>query len=234
MQNPQNTMISRDTGTLVSTFMGKVYGWMMLALVISGLVAYYVAHSPALYTRLFGSSGMVIGLIVVWFGLVIVLSAAINKLSAPAASLMFIVYSVVTGVVLSSIFIVYTKSSIASVFFICAAMFGVMSVIGIFIKRDLSGVGSFMFIGLIGIIIASIVNIFLKSPMLYWVISYIGVFVFLGLTAADTQKLKQTAHALEGADGGVVLKYSIIGALTLYLDFINLFLFLLRIFGDRR
>lgn len=167
-------------------------------------------------------------------GLVFVLSGMVQKLSAAAATSLFMLYSALTGLTLASIFIVYTYSSIASTFVVTAGMFGAMSLYGYTTKRDLSGIGSMMFMGLIGIILASLVNIWLKSPALTWVITYAGVIIFVGLTAYDTQKLKAMGEQLNPEDKDNFRKYSILGALTLYLDFINLFLMLLRIFGNRR
>lgn len=158
----------------------------------------------------------------------------VNRLSGTAATSLFMLYSALTGLTLSSILIMYTGASIASTFVICAGMFGAMSFYGYTTKRDLSGMGSMLFMGLIGIILASLVNIWLKSPALMWVVTYIGVLVFVGLTAYDTQKLKNLGAQLDVNDKDSFRKYSIVGALTLYLDFINLFLMLLRIFGNRR
>lgn len=225
-------MISQSSGA-VQVFMGKVYAWMAAALVLTGSVAYFTAHSETLLRMLFSNSMTVWILFFATLGLVFTISGMINRISAGLAAFLFILYSALMGLMLSSIFIVYTKSSIASVFFITAGMFAVLSVFGMVTKRDLTGMGRFMFMGLIGIIIASIVNFFLKSPSVYWVVSYLGVFIFAGLTAYDTQKLKNMAYQIEGGPADMVLKMSIVGALTLYLDFINMFLFLLRIFGNR-
>jgi hypothetical protein len=214
-------------------FFRRVYSWMGAGLALTGLVALYTYSSPALLQLIFGNKIVFYGLIIAEFGLVIALSAAINRLSATMAMLMFCVYAALSGLTFASIFVVYTSSSIASTFFITAGTFGAMSIYGHVTKRDLSGWGSFLFMGLIGVVIASVVNIFLKSPMLTWVSSCIGVLVFVGLTAYDTFKLKQMAiHGF--ADEEEARKAGILGALTLYLDFINLFLLLLRLFGDRR
>jgi FtsH-binding integral membrane protein len=229
-----NRLIVNSQASVVSAFMTKVYGWMTFALLITGGVAWFVSNTPSIYIPLFSNSFAPIILMVLTVGLVMVISGAINKLSVSAAVGLFTLYSVLMGVTLSAVFLIYTRSSIASTFFISAAMFGVMSIFGMLTKHNLSGMGRFMMMGLIGIIIASIVNIFLKSEPLYWVITYIGVLVFAGLTAYDTQRLKETAYQLQGADASMVTKVSITGALSLYLDFINLFLMLLRILGDRR
>ncbi len=174
------------------------------------------------------------GLIILQLGLVFVISGMVNRLSGTMATGLFMLYSALTGLTLSSIFIAYTYSSIASTFVVTAGMFGAMSLYGYTTKRDLSGFGSMLFMGLIGIVLASLVNIWLKSPALMWAITYIGVLVFVGLTAYDTQKLKAMGEQLNADDKDSFRKYAIVGALTLYLDFINLFLMLLRIFGNRR
>jgi len=164
----------------------------------------------------------------------IVLSGMIDRLSGSTATTIFMLYSALSGLTLTSIFIAYTASSIVSVFFITAGMFAALAFYGYTTKRDLSGLGRFLFMGLIGIVIASVVNIFMKSAPLMWAITYIGVFVFAGLTAYDTQKLKAFGEKLSTDDPNAFRRYAIFGALTLYLDFINLFLMLLRILGDRR
>lgn len=229
MENSQ--ISSTQTQSVVGAFMTKVYSWMTLALFITGIVAMYVASSEQLLTIVFGTKYMFMGLIIAQLGVVWYLSARVSKLSYSTATIMFILYSVLSGVTLSSIFIIYTASSIASTFFITAGTFGIMSLAGFFTKKDLSGFGSIMMMGLIGIIIASVVNYFLQSSTLNYIISYIGVMVFVGLTAYDTQKLKIMATQL---DAEQAKKGSIMGALTLYLDFINLFLYLLRVLGDRK
>ena len=174
------------------------------------------------------------GLIIAQLALVFILSGMVHKMSGALATTLFMLYSALTGVTISSVLIVYTYSSVASTFFICAAMFGSLSVYGYTTKRSLTGMGSFLFMGLIGIIIASIVNIFMQSSMMSMVISYAGVLIFAGLTAYDTQKLKDMGSEINQEDKENMRRYSIMGALTLYLDFINLFLMLLRILGDRR
>jgi uncharacterized protein len=214
-------------------FIVKVYGWMTLALAITGLTALYVARSETLLELIFGSPVVFWGLIIGELILVSVLVAAVRKISAFAATLVFIAYSVLNGLTLSSIFILYTTGSIASTFFVTAGTFGVMSVYGFVTKRDLTGFGSFLSMGLIGLVIASIVNIFLQNETVYWLSTYIGVFIFVGLTAYDTQKIKNlNVIGNEGTDEDK--KEAIMGALTLYLDFINLFLMLLRIMGNRK
>ncbi|OQX61242.1 MAG: hypothetical protein B5M56_09605 [Desulfococcus sp. 4484_241] len=224
-----------QTQAMVNGFIRSVYNWMAIGLAITGLVAYYTAHSPSLLSFILGNQAVFFVLIIAELGMVFYLSARIQKIEASTATILFMVYSLLNGLTLSFIFIVYTASSIASTFFICAATFGACSIYGMATKRDLTGVGQFMFMGLIGIIIASIVNMFLRSPGMNAIINYIGVFVFVGLTAYDTQKLKQMALTQpEGLDAGVARKGAIMGALALYLDFINMFIFLLQIFGGRR
>jgi len=218
----------------VNSFIRSVYNWMAIGLGITGLVAYYVANSESLQQLIFGNRILFFGLIIAEFGLVIAISARIQKMQASTATALFVLYSALNGATLSMIFLIYTASSITSTFFICAGTFVACSIYGWTTKRDLTSVGGFMAMGLIGIIIASVVNIFLRSPAMYMIISYIGVIVFVGLTAYDTQHLKNMAATQpDGLEVGVVRKGAILGALKLYLDFINLFLMLLRIFGNR-
>lgn len=213
--------------------MRKVYLWMALAMVITGLTSYYVATSPALLEMIFTNSAVLWGLIIGELALVFGLSAAINKLSLPVATLMFVLYSVVNGATLSFVFLVYTSTSIVNVFLITAITFAVMAAYGYFTKKDLTSWGRMLFMVLIGLIIASIVNIFLKSSGMNMVISYIGVLVFVGLTAYDSQKIKEML--MQAPDAGETMqKLALLGALSLYLDFINLFLYLLRILGSSR
>jgi hypothetical protein len=206
---------------------------MTAGLALTALASMLTLSSQQMLNLIFGNKLVFYALIFGELGLVIALSAAINKISSTTATLMFLLYSALTGVTFASLFLVYTSSSIASTFFIAAGTFGSVSVYGYATKRDLTGWGSFFFMGLIGIIIASVVNIFLQSAMLTWIISYVGVFVFVGLTAYDTQKIKQIGAA-GFSDEESQKKSAIIGALRLYLDFINLFLMLLRIMGNRR
>lgn len=212
--------------------MRKVYVWMALALVITGLTAYGVATSPGLLMTLVSNQALLWGLVIADFALVIGLTAAINRLSLTTATLMFVVYSVLTGAMLSSIFVVYTMSSIASVFFITAGTFAVMAFVGYTTKKDLSSMGRLLFMALIGIIIATIVNFFVKSSGLELIVSYVGVIVFVGLTAYDTQKIKQMLVQADDTSESMQ-KLALLGALTLYLDFLNLFLYLLRLFGKK-
>jgi len=220
---------------LVNSFIRSVYNWMAIGLALTGFVAYYAAHNKTLIQLIYGNPMSVIILLVAELGLVFYLSARIQRLEASTATGLFMLYAALNGATLSFIFLVYSSTSIASTFFICAATFVACSIYGMTAQRDLTSVGSFMMMGLIGIIIASLVNMFLKSSAMAMIISYIGVFVFVGLTAYDTQKLKHMALTQpDGLDAGVVRKGAILGALTLYLDFINLFLMLLRIFGNSR
>lgn len=210
------------------TFIQRVYQWMAAGLAFTGAVSIWVASSPALLQAL--SGGMFFVLMLVELGLVFWLSARALQMSPTAAIGAFLVYSGLNGLTLSFIFLVYTSASIASVFFITAGTFAAVSLYGWVTKQDLTSMGGLLFMGLIGLIIASVVNIFLRSPALYWVISYVGVALFIGLTAYDTQQLKR----IHQSGAGSTDQMAILGALKLYLDFINLFLMLLRIFGRRR
>ncbi len=212
----------------VNGFIRSVYNWMAIGLALTGFVAFYVSRTMVI------PPGIFFGLIIAELGLVFYLSARIQKLKASTATALFVAYAALNGVTLSSLFLYYTHSSIVSTFFVCAGTFGVCSVYGMVTKRDLTSLGGFMAMGLIGIIIASIVNMFLQSAGMSMIISYVGVLVFVGLTAYDTQKLKEMAASQpDGLSNAVVRKGAIMGALTLYLDFINLFIMLLRIMGDR-
>ena len=210
--------------------MRKVYTWMTLALLITGVTAFGVASSPTLFMSL---SKMMWGLIIAELALVFILSGAINRLSLGTATLMFIGYSVLNGAMLSSIFLVYEPMVIAKVFFITAGTFGAMTVYGYTTKKDLTSMGKILFMALIGLIIATVVNMFLKSPGFDYILSYIGVAIFIGLTAWDSQKIKEMLQTQYDMSEGAQ-KLALLGALTLYLDFINLFLYLLRIFGNNR
>ena len=224
---------SRDIQRVQQAFLTKVYGWMMLGLFLTAVTALFTVNSEAMLSFVFSSKLTFYGLIFAQLGLVIFLSARIQKMSASTATLAFLAYAILTGITLSSIFFVYRTDSIVTTFLTCALMFGSMSLYGYVTKRDLNGVGQFMMMGLFGIVIASLLNIFLRSDDLSWIISFIGVIVFTGLTAYDTQKMKSMSYVMmEGNE--VARKGAIMGALTLYLDFINLFLMLLRLFGNRR
>ncbi|MBS0969595.1 Bax inhibitor-1/YccA family protein [Chimaeribacter arupi] len=229
-----NNSAIQGVGTGIQTYMAQVYGWMTCGLLLTAFVSWYAANTPAVMQAIFSSQITFFGLIIAQLAVVFVLSGLVNRLSGAAATALFMLYSVLTGLTMSSIFVLYTYSSIASTFVVTGGMFGAMSLFGYTTKRDLSGMGSMLFMALIGIVLASLVNIWLKSTALMWAVTYIGVIVFVGLTAYDTQKLKNIGEQLDPADRDGFRKYSIVGALTLYLDFINLFLMLLRIFGNRR
>ncbi|QMI04619.1 Bax inhibitor-1/YccA family protein [Citrobacter sp. RHB25-C09] len=218
----------------LQTYMAQLYGWMTVGLLLTAFIAWYAANSSAFMELLYTNRIFFFGLVIAQLAVVFVLSGLVNRLSAGVMTTLFMLYSVLTGLTLSSIFIIYTASSIASTFVVTGGMFGVMSLWGYTTKRDLSGWGNMLFMALIGIILASLVNFWLKSEALMWAVTYIGVVVFVGLTAYDTQKLKNIGEQIDVRDTSNLRKYSILGALTLYLDFINLFLMLLRIFGNRR
>ena len=214
----------------VSRIMKRVYLKMFLAMIVTAVTSFVCMNVPAVFFTLMNNSGLYFGLLIAEVVLVFVLAGALNKLSSPVASLIFYVYSILNGVVLSAILAAYTASSVFSTFVITAAVFGTMTVYGYVTKSDLSRVGTFLFMALIGLIICTIVNIFMKSSTMEWIISFAGVVIFIGLTARDTQKIKQMAAMTDGSQAG---KLATIGALSLYLDFVNLFLYLLRFFGNR-
>ena len=231
----QLSAYKQRTEVRVNEFVRSVYNWMGMGLAITGLVAWYVSSNDAIFNAVIGNRMIFWVLIIAEFGLVIAISGAMNRLSGSAATGLFLLYSALNGATLSIIFRIFRMESIATTFFVCALTFLACSVYGWTTKKDLTSIGGFMFMGLIGIIIASIVNIFVHSSALYYAISYVGVVVFVGLTAYDTQKIKDMAATQPaGLDGDVVRKGAILGALRLYLDFINLFLMLLRIFGGSR
>ena len=219
--------------TAFPALMRKVFVWITLALAITGLTAYGVATSPTILSLIFSSKVTFFGLIIAEFALVFAISGAINRLSLSTATLLFILYSVINGATLSSIFFVFSVATISKVFFITAGTFGAMALVGYTTKTDLTSMGKLLFMALLGIIIASVVNMFVASSGLDLILSYVGVLVFVGLTAYDTQKIKQMCQAAPDA-GESSQKLALIGALSLYLDFINLFLYLLRIFGNNR
>jgi FtsH-binding integral membrane protein len=229
--------------TRVNEFVRSVYNWMAIGLGLTGFVAFYVAHSDPVLRLLFRvvdnqlrPTMLFYGLIVAELALVFGLSLRVNKMRASTATAVFVIYAALNGVTLSVVFLAYTGASIVSTFFICAATFIACSLYGWMTKRDLTSLGGFLFMGLIGIIIATLVNaVFVRSGAMAMIISYVGVFVFLGLTAYDTQYIKNMALTQPAdIEAGVMRRGAIVGALKLYLDFINLFLMLLRILGDRR
>lgn len=216
-----------------ANFISRVYAWMSLALFLTAVTSFFVASSPALLSVIFGNKLVFYGLIIGELALVFYLSSALMRLSSSTATALFLGYAILNGLTMAFIFIIYTAGSIASTFLITAGIFGIMSAYGFYTKRDLTTLGNLCFMGLIGVVLASIVNIFWQNSTFYWITTCIGVLVFVGLIAYDTQKLKtlnQTQQ--EGVDNGQ--QKAIYGALTLYLDFINLFLLLLRFTGGRR
>ncbi len=218
-----------------NSFIRSVYNWMAIALSLTGLTAYYVSHNETMSQLIYGTPGLMMVLIFATLGFVFFLSARIQKIKATTATALFTIYSILNGITLSFIFMVYTSTSIVSTFMICSVTFLCCSVYGMVTKKDLTSLGGFMFMGLIGIVIASVVNIFLQSSGMQMIISYVGVVVFIGLTAYDTQKLKTMAVTMpDNATGAMVRKGALMGALTLYLDFINLFIMMLHIFGGRK
>lgn len=229
---PVSTLVSDPS--VVSSLMRKVYWWMTLALVITGATSLLVSKNEQFLYALFSSSALLIGLCITELLMVIVLSALINKMSFTVATVMFILYSVLNGVTLTPIFLLYTQESIASTFFITAGTFTAMALIGSFTKRDLSSLGRFLLMALIGLIIASIVNIFVASSPLYWGITIVGVLLFAGLTAYDAQHIKKMLQFYGEEVNENTQKIALLGSLSLYLDFINMFLYLLRIFGNRK
>lgn len=228
-----NSMSLRDAKPVVQQrFFSRVYGFMVLALAISGVAAFFVANNVGMQRVIFGNQLVFFGLIIGELVLVFILSARIQSMSRQTATLLFIAYSIVNGLTLSAVFLVYTSSSIASIFLISALMFGGMSLYGLKTKSDLNSAGRYLIMGLIGVIIASVVNMLLRSSTLNWLISILTVVIFTGLTAYDTQKLLNISKYDDGSEN--FQKVAIIGALQLYLDFINIFLALLRLFGNRR
>ncbi len=215
----------------VGLFLSKVYGWMFFGLLVTAVTAFVVASSPAIIELVFLNRLVFWGLLIAQLGLVFYLSARVDAMAPTTAAGLFLLYSGLTGVTSAVILLVYTGASIVSTFIITAGMFGAMAVFGTITKRSLAGMGQFLFMGLIGLIIASIVGFFWQNGALQFVISVVGVLVFTGLTAWDAQRLKQMAVALPD---GRVGAYAVVGALSLYLDFINLFFFLLRFTGSRR
>ena len=229
-----NTIAQSRVSSVASVYMRHVYQWMTAGLAVTTVVAYGVAGTPAIRDAILGNSMVMILLVLAQFGLVIALAAAINKLSAGAATGLFLLYSALTGAMLSSIFVVYPIASIGTAFLVTTGTFLAMSIYGTVTKRDLTGFGNFLFMGLIGILIAMVVNFFLKSTMMNFIVSCLGVLIFTGLTAYDTQKLRRFGEGAPLEDGTAVRRGAILGALTLYLDFINIFLMLLQLFGGNR
>lgn len=216
-----------------AAFMSKVYSWMSGGLAITGLIAMWVVSTPSILNMIVSNTFLFYGLLIGEILLVGYLVTVIKKITSRTAGVIFIGYSILNGLTLSIIFLIYTSESIATTFFVTAGTFAIMSIYGYYTKKDLSSWGNLLFMGLIGFIIASVVNFFMQSEMMYWIITYAGILIFVGLTAYDTQKIK--AMNIIGNSGTEEdTKEAIIGALTLYLDFINLFLLLLRVLGDRK
>ena len=230
-QSYQQAWGGQSLSAHVSSVMRSVYVKMTLALVVTAFVSLFCAGSTSYLRFMISNSWFYWVLAIAEFGIVFGVSAGINKLSSATAALLFYVFAIINGMLLAPVFLVYTGASIAKTFFITAGTFGAMSVYGYFTDRDLSRMGSILFMALIGLIIASIVNIFAASSTLDWIISGLGVLIFVGLTAWDTQQIKSMAQQMPAASAG---RLATLGALNLYLDFINLFLYLLRFFGDSR
>jgi len=230
-----DTLPRSRADVLVNDYVRSVYNWMGIGLALTGFIAYYVSTNEAIIQLVFGNSILFFGLLIAELALVFVISGMVQRMSAGTATALFVLYSALNGVTISFIFLVYARASIFSTFFICAGTFVACSIYGWTTKRDLTSLGGFLIMGLFGIIIASVVNMFIGSSGMSMIISYIGVIVFVGLTAYDTQKIKNMALTQPAdLDGAVIRKGAILGALSLYLDFINLFLMLLRIFGQSR
>lgn len=227
----QTEAAQADVDVGLRSYMLRVYNYMASGLALTGLVAAFVASTPAVYGAIFGTPLMWVAILAP-VALVFFLSFRVHAMSASTAQAVFWIYAALNGVAFSTIFLAYTGTSIARVFFITAATFAAMSLYGYTTKRDMTGMGMFLFAGLIGILIAGLVNLFLQSSALQFAISVIGVIVFVGLTAYDTQRIKEVYFEADGEE--VAAKKSIMGALTLYLDFINIFLMLMQLFGDRK
>ncbi len=228
-----NNQLTVQQEEIQRSFIIRVYGWMVLGLVITTLAAWFTVNVPALLEAVFTNPFIFFGLLIGELVLVIVLSAAINRISPALATLLFVGYAALNGVTLSFLMIVYTSTSVVLTFGVTACTFGIMTLFGYTTQRDLTKVGSLLIMALFGMIIASVANFFFASTTLYWIVTYIGILIFIGLVAYDTQKLKRMSLSL-GTDGSLAQKASIVGALNLYLDFVNLFLLLLRLLGKRR
>ena len=227
-------VITSSRAEVTNAFMRGVYLWMTLGLALTAACAWAALSVPAVMQFVFGSKGVYIGLLLAELALVFIISGMIHKLSGTAATGLFLLYSALNGLTLSAIMVIYTQTSVAAAFLTAAGMFGAMSIYGLVTKRDLTGMGSFLTMGLFGILIAMIVNMFLQSGTFSLAISILGVFIFLGLTAYDTQALRNMGESAPMDDRTAIQRGTILGALKLYLDFINIFLFLLRFMGDRR
>jgi len=231
--NPYQGKVLEQATDISKRFLINVYNWMTIGLAITGIVAFFLSRSDSFVDFIMETPGIFWAILILQLVVVFAMSFAINKIPSIVAIIAFLFYSFLTGVTFSVLFLIYTGESIALTFFVCAGMFGAVSFYGYITKRDLSGLGTFMYMGLIGLILATIVNLFLQNSVIYWITTYAGVIIFTGLTAYDTQKIKnistQTDYSSEEGK-----KIAILGALTLYLDFINLFIMLLRLFGQRK
>ncbi|ACV69418.1 Bax inhibitor-1/YccA family protein [Desulfohalobium retbaense] len=234
MADFRNITATQSSAVAINAFMRGVYTWMSGGLLLTAVVAFGVINTPALIQTVASNPTILLVLILAELGLVLTISAGISKLSGTMATSLFMLYSGLNGVTLAPILLLYTGASVAGTFVICAGMFGAMSLYGLTTKKDLTSWGSFLFMGLIGIVLAAVVNMFLQSAMIEFVISGVGVLVFTGLTAWDTQQLKTMGETAPADDATAVRRGTILGALRLYLDFINLFLMLLRFFGQMR
>ena len=237
MNNPQMPLAYNNQTTVMQeeiqhSFIMRVYGWMTVGLVVTAMAALMTLSLPGLLEAILSNMFVFLGLIIGELVVVIVLTRAINSFSPAMAGLIFTGYAVLNGITLSIVMLVYTETSVALTFGITACTFGIMTLFGYTTQRDLTKIGSLLIMALVGMIIASVANLFFNNPVIYWIVTYVGILIFVGLIAYDTQKLKRMALTL-GSDG-LMQKASILGALTLYLDFINIFLLLLRIFGRRR
>ena len=222
----------RAAPAFMQTFLQRVFTWMLLGLLVTGAVAAAIGSSDSLLTDITQTPGIVIGVIVVQLGLVLAISFGINRMSATTALALFFLYAALVGVTFAFVFELYTAQSIFTTFLIAAAMFAVLAFLGATTKRDLTSLGTILFAALIALVIATVVNLFVANSALYWITTYAGVLIFAGLTAYDMQKLRKYGEQAQG--GEAQSRTAVVGALALYLDFINLFLFLLRIFGQRR
>lgn len=220
-----------STRTSANALIRNVYGWMCTALALTGATAVFIAHTPSVIEAIFMNRALFWGLLIAQFGVVMILSARVQQFSLKTLSALFMLYSVLVGVTFSVYFYIFTAESIASTFFITAGTFGAMSLYGYFTHKDLTKIGNLCLMGLFGLILASVVNLFIANETIYWVTTYIGVLIFVGLIAYDTQKIKALA-TLDNNEQ--TQKLAICGALELYLDFINLFIMLLRILGRRK
>ena len=231
MSYPPTPLVGADAQLRQSSFLGQVYAWMTAGLLVTSAVASYAASAPIVLNLIYGNPFTIWLLFLAQIGLVIGLSAAIDRLAPVSAAVLFIAYAALNGLTLSAIFLVYTYTSIAQAFLATAATFLVMSLYGSTTKRDLSTVGNLLVMALIGLLIGSLINLFWANSALYWVLTYLGIAIFIGLTAWDTQQIKRLIQ--QAQDDTTARRLAIIGALKLYLDFINLFVLLLRIFGSR-